>query len=405
MKNDSIYIVIALFAIKLLYMLTVDYMLPETYSILSFNKEINWSLIAYEIPAFLLGAYLFLLSYKRNPVVDFFLVILFVMTFIPVNSGLVLSNNDVVYYVLNNCYSISILAVFAYFTRKNPSFDCIVRSEDLVLSRRNWRIISIFMIIASLVVIGYVYYQNGINISIIFVSEMYDVRADYTDYVQENTGGFISYFVVLLGGITKWLLPIYFYFSIRKGAILSILLSLFSFIAIFSLSMEKSTLFFILIPFFVSIVVKKMIFKNIARYLVNCFLVLFGGSLLEFYNRGESILFDVIIRRVFYMPSYICSQYYDFFSNHEKLWLRQDAFLIQNILQRIFEKPYPYGATRVISEQIYEGYILSPNTGMMAEAYTQIGNLYAEYIMRNAGLEEAQVGLKIPGEISITSHM
>ena len=32
-------------------------------------------------------------------------------------------------------------------------------------------------------------------------------------------------------------------------------------------------------------------------------------------------------------------------------------------------------------------------------------NLYAEYIMRNAGLEETQAQLKIGGEISITSDM
>ena len=32
-------------------------------------------------------------------------------------------------------------------------------------------------------------------------------------------------------------------------------------------------------------------------------------------------------------------------------------------------------------------------------------NLYAEYIMRNAGLDEAQAGIKIMGEISITSDM
>ena len=32
-------------------------------------------------------------------------------------------------------------------------------------------------------------------------------------------------------------------------------------------------------------------------------------------------------------------------------------------------------------------------------------NLYAEYIMRNAGLEEAQDGIKVVGEISITSDM
>ena len=32
-------------------------------------------------------------------------------------------------------------------------------------------------------------------------------------------------------------------------------------------------------------------------------------------------------------------------------------------------------------------------------------NLYAEYIMRNAGLEEAQAGIKMLGEISVTSDM
>ena len=32
-------------------------------------------------------------------------------------------------------------------------------------------------------------------------------------------------------------------------------------------------------------------------------------------------------------------------------------------------------------------------------------NLYAEYIMRNAGLEEAQLASRLPGEISVTSDM
>ena len=42
-----------------------------------------------------------------------------------------------------------------------------------------------------------------------------------------------------------------------------------------------------------------------------------------------------------------------------------------------------------------QGCILSP----------YLFNLYAEYIMRNAGLEEAQAGIKISGKISITSDM
>ena len=48
-----------------------------------------------------------------------------------------------------------------------------------------------------------------------------------------------------------------------------------------------------------------------------------------------------------------------------------------------------------IGKGIHQGCTLSPC----------LFNLYAEYIMQNAGLEEAQDGIKIPGEIPITSDM
>ena len=44
---------------------------------------------------------------------------------------------------------------------------------------------------------------------------------------------------------------------------------------------------------------------------------------------------------------------------------------------------------------VHQGCILSPC----------LFSFYAEYIMRDAGLEEAQAGIKIVGEISITSDM
>ena len=67
---------------------------------------------------------------------------------------------------------------------------------------------------------------------------------------------------------------------------------------------------------------------------------------------------------------------------------------------------------------LYAGQEATVRTGHGTTDWFQIGkgvqgcilspclfNLYAEYIMRNAGLEEAQLESRLPGEISITSDM
>ena len=48
-----------------------------------------------------------------------------------------------------------------------------------------------------------------------------------------------------------------------------------------------------------------------------------------------------------------------------------------------------------IGKEVRQGCILSPC----------LFNLYAEYIMRSAKLDEAQAGIKLLGEISVTSDM
>ena len=70
-------------------------------------------------------------------------------------------------------------------------------------------------------------------------------------------------------------------------------------------------------------------------------------------------------------------------------------------------------------QNLYAGQEVTVRTGHGTTDWVQIGkgvcqgcilslclfNLYAEYIMSNPGLEEAQAEIKITGEISITSDM
>ena len=92
--------------------------------------------------------------------------------------------------------------------------------------------------------------------------------------------------------------------------------------------------------------------------------------------------------------------------DHNKLWKILQEMGIPDHLTCLFRNLYAgqeatvrigHGTTDwfQIGKGVHQGCILSPC----------LFNLYAEYIMKNAGLEEAQAGIKIAGEISITLDM
>ena len=84
--------------------------------------------------------------------------------------------------------------------------------------------------------------------------------------------------------------------------------------------------------------------------------------------------------------------------NHNKLWKILKEMEVPDHLTRLLRNLYAgqeaivrtrHGATDwfQIEKGVHRGYILPP----------YLFNLYAEYIMRNAGLDEAQAGIKITG--------
>ena len=92
--------------------------------------------------------------------------------------------------------------------------------------------------------------------------------------------------------------------------------------------------------------------------------------------------------------------------DHNKLWKILQEMGISDCLTCLLRNLYAgqeatvrtgHGTTDCfqIGKKVRQGCILSPC----------LFNVYVEYIMRKAGLEEAQAGIKIVGEISITSDM
>ena len=92
--------------------------------------------------------------------------------------------------------------------------------------------------------------------------------------------------------------------------------------------------------------------------------------------------------------------------DHNKLWKILKEMGIPDHLTCLLRSLYAGQEVRVRTEYgttdwfqigtgICQGCILS----------SCLFNLYFEYIMRNPGLDEAQAGIKIAGEISITSDM
>ena len=84
--------------------------------------------------------------------------------------------------------------------------------------------------------------------------------------------------------------------------------------------------------------------------------------------------------------------------DHNKLWKIVKGIGIPDHMTFLLRNPYAGVEATVrtgqgttywfqIGKRVHQAYILSP----------YLFNLYAEYFMRHAGLEEAQAGIKIPG--------
>ena len=126
-------------------------------------------------------------------------------------------------------------------------------------------------------------------------------------------------------------------------------------------------------------------------------------------NQIANIFWIIRKAREFQKNIYFCfTDYAKAFDcmGHNKLWKILKEMGIPDHLTCLLRNLYAGQETTVktghgtidwfqIRKGVYQGCMLS----------TRLFNLYPEYIMRNTGLEKAQAGIRIAGEISLTSNM
>lgn len=363
-----------LLLLKLTYIYMVIKLLPEDYMLWSFRKDIHVSNIVFELLPFSIALFIYLRMYRHNAI-SVFCTMLFMVAFIPANSGLTLSNDPLDFYLQINVYLILLLYLLGRYSVREGNLDYQGQQNNILFKNKQKKKFRYIIIIALLVEIYQIYQYNGLNILSIFSSVMYDVRADYAESFAEKTGSLFTYLTIILRAFTNWLLLIFLYYSIIKKNVVDVFFCIFVVLAIFSMQMMKSTLFVLVVVLYAAWATLKNKLNNISEVLITSIFIFFVLAFVEYSLCETDVIFNVVIRRLFYVTDYMEYCHYEFFSTHHKLWFTQDFFGVQNVFSHIFGRFYTRESVGVISDNCFEGLLPAPNSGLFAEGYAQLGYL------------------------------
>jgi hypothetical protein len=365
----------AMIFLKIMYVISIDLFLPEMTNLWAFNKSVDLPLVILEMPVFLVVLYVYMGTLKTGSLYGCISTMLFIMYFIPNNSGLSLSSYELLYYFLVNSFCLALFSVLGLMVRKEEKFsDAHIDFTKLWKNKKMVLKMRIILVFVCAIIIAYVYAYNGLNFSYL-TSSMYETRAEYASFAYDIQGSLLSYIILIITMAGGWMLLVCLYFSIMAKKILDIILCLFTYLALFTVEMQKGTLAVIAIVIFVAWQEKRGKLDKISFSIIKAFVALFLVIFSEYLLFKTSYLFTLIAKRMFYTPSYLTHTYYEFFSTTSKIWFTSDAFLISNILSSLIGRIHPSHMIKLISQNAFSGLLPSPNTGLFAEAYAQMGVL------------------------------
>lgn len=291
---------------------------------------------------------------KRNSVSDVGVLLLYLIAFMPGLSVLSFIPMDLTYYVAFCLFWYMLLI----FNDRLFFFKGITQSiKNRTGSKRYSQLILGLLTIAATIIVLYVSYRyTGFRISL-DLFDVYDLRAEAREF---DRGVFVTYAF----GACRSLIPaLTALFLVQKRWGVAIFLTIIA-LLMFSVDGMKASIFAIFAVYMVFLFFRN---RDLNKY-VYCFAFLGVLCLVLGVWLHETTIVDSILRRTFYLPTYLGYGYFDFFSAHELDLYRQ------GFLGRFgFSSPYDETIAIIIGEQYYIGG--NANSGLLADAFTNFGML------------------------------
>lgn len=307
---------------------------------------------------------------------DTILYFLLVLSYIPVNSAFSINNQPFAFFISSNLYFLLIIVAVscgiklikkaqAYSVQKGSYKTQVIQTE--LYNDRN---VAGFCIFICCTFILYKLMYNGLSLSVSMnYEDVYGNRAVFTEYLDRISRTLFSYLFAILRNATSFVAPFYIIISLMRKKWGQVVLGLTCTLAQYAVFSGKGTLLFIPIVFGVYLCYRMHLLQYIKRVFTIGMVGLLIVCLLEHFLLKNDRVFTLIIRRMMYAPAWLNTMYYEYFTENGPVLWTQNVFLLQNILQPVYE----VGPLQLISETYFGGQVPSPNTGLFAEAVMHFG--------------------------------
>lgn len=349
---------------KLLYDISVLYLLPETYLVgMTYNVSFSNDKAILGWIVYILMIFLFCRKNLKNEGnLNLCMYILWFLYYIPMNSAYAINDMNLMFLLLTTIYW-GVLVFFSetkFTIGKRKIYENNVKSLPMRDVFDN-KIATILFIGIDILCIIYVFQYNGFSLTL-NIQNVYDARASFVG----TTTIFESILFNFGGNI---IIPISMIYGFDRKNYLLFVLGVFGQLGIFSVAMQKGNLLVILIIILVIILKKWNLLEKVKSLVAVGIPLFFLVCFIENWICGSNALFMLFIRRLFYIPAWLNSIYYQFFSENKLLLFSQDVFLVE----RLGFARYDKSVLDLINQQFFGGYMASPNTGMFAEAFMHLG--------------------------------